>query len=202
MVAFPDVPYVKGLPRIIWSSSTSRAGKRVMAIFEFSDPFWQIDIETAPLVRPDIPGVEAFLDDAGNGLRTVLFAPTYLDPPAAYLSDPGNPALSNDGVLASGTGGMSLVINSVTNGLDLRRGDLISMVSGDYRSLHRIMTGAVAAGGAISLVVEPFVPAYIPVGAVVKFQNLELNTRVVPGSTSMTDDYLPVANFTLVEIPK
>jgi hypothetical protein len=202
MVAFPDVPYAKGLPKLIRSTSVSRSGARAMSFVEYADPYWQIDIESAPLARDLIPAMQAFIDDAGSGMNTILFNPSYLDVPQAYLADPGNAALADEGVLVSGTGGTTLAINSVTNGLDIRRGDLISLVSGSYRSLHRVMTGAVASGAAITLVVEPYLPAYITAGAVVKFKNLELNVRMVPGTADMADDYVPIASFTLVEVPK
>jgi hypothetical protein len=202
MVAFPDVPYAKGLPKLIRSTSVSRSGTRAMSFVEYADPYWQIDMETAPLARDMIPAMQAFIDDAASGMNTILFNPAYLDVPQAYLNDTGNAALADEGVLVSGTGGKTLSINGVTNGLDIRRGDLISMVKDDSRSLHRVMTGAVASGAAITLVVEPFVPAYITAGAVVKFKNLELNVRMVPGSADLTDDFVPVATFTLVEVPK
>lgn len=201
MVAFPDVDYAKGLPKLVRSTSVSRSGKRAIVFVEFADPYWQIDVETAPLERNLIPGVQAFLEETGSGLQSVLFAPSYFDVPQAYLADPANAALADNGNLVSGSGGTTLAINGVTSGLDIRRGDMISLISGAYRSLHRIMAGAVASGGAFTLVVEPFVPTYIAAGAVVKFKDLELNTRVVPGSENMTEDFKPVATFTLVETP-
>lgn len=202
MVAFPDVPYAKGLPKLVRTTSVSRAGKRFMAAIETVDPLWQIIVESAPLARDLIPGMRAFIDECNSAIKTIIWAPTYLDVPQAYLADPGNAALANDGNLVSGTGGLTIVANSVTTGLDIRRGDLISLVKDDYRSMHTVMTGAVAASSSITLVVEPYVPSYITAGAVVKFKNLELNVRMEPNSGEMTDDYLPVATFNLQEVPK
>lgn len=202
MIDLPVVPYVKGLPQIVRSTSAARSGQRAMAFVEFADPFWQIMVETSPLNADDAAAVQAFLDEAGAGTKTVLFAPTYMKVPQAYWADKGNPAVSNTGSLVSVTDGFSLSIGSVTNGLDLRRGDLISLKSGDYRSMHRVIVGAVASSSAIALTVEPAVPGYIAPGAEVRFRDLELNTRILPGSGSMPDDYLPAASFTLVEVPK
>ncbi len=39
-------------------------------------------------------------------------------------------------------------------------------------------------------------------GAVAKFLRPELNTRVMPGSFSVSEDHFPVATFTLVEVPQ
>ncbi|GAA2867497.1 hypothetical protein GGQ99_001284 [Aminobacter niigataensis] len=202
MIGFPAVPYVKGLPQIARSTSVSRAGQRAVAFVEYADPFWRIEVETGPLVAEHAPAFRAFLEEAGTGMETVLFAPKYLKVPQAYVGDEANPALSNTGSLVSVTDGFIIAVGSVTNGLDLRRGDLISLKSGDYRSLHRVMVGAVASAGAISLTVEPAIPEYIVPGAEVKFRDLELNTRMLSGSGSMPDDYLPAASFTLVEVPK
>ncbi|TGV61124.1 hypothetical protein EN784_01615 [bacterium M00.F.Ca.ET.141.01.1.1] len=202
MVAFPDVPYAKGQPKLVRTTSVSRAGKRFMAAIETVDPFWQVDVESAPLARELIPGMRAFIDESNSAIKTILFNPTYLDVPQAYLGYPANPALADDGNLVSGTGGLTIVVSSVTNGLDIRRGDMISLVKDEYRSMHIVMTGAVASSNSITLVIEPYVPTYIIAGAVVKFKNLELNVRMEPNSGSMTDDYLPVATFTLVEVSK
>lgn len=202
MIDLPVVPYVKGLPQIVRSTSAARSGQRAMAFVEFADPVWRIDVETGPLEAVDALTVQAFLDEAGAGTRTVLFAPKYLKVPQAYWADNANPALSNTGSLVSVTDGFMIAVGSVTNGLDLRRGDLVSLKSGDYRSLHRVMIGAVASAGSISLTVEPAVPAYIVPGAEVRFRDLELNVRMLPGSGAISDDYLPVASFTLVEVPK
>jgi hypothetical protein len=202
MIDLPVVPYVKGLPQIVRSTSVGRSGLRAMAFVEFADPFWRVEIETGPLVSDKAATVQAFLDEAGAGTKTVLFAPKYLKVPQAYVGDEANAALSNMGSLVSVTDGFTIAVGSVTNGLDLRRGDLISLKSGDYRSLHRVMVGAVASAGAISLTVEPAIPAYIVPGAEVRFRDLEINMRMLPGSGAMPDDYLPAASFTLVEVPK
>lgn len=202
MIDLPVVPYVKGLPQIVRSTSVGRSGQRAMAFVEFADPFWRVEVETGPLASEKAAAVQAFLDEAGAGTKTVLFAPKYLKVPLAYVGDETNPALSNTGSLVSVTDGFTIAVGSVTNGLDLRRGDLISLKSGDYRSLHRVMVGAIASAGSISLTVEPAIPAYIVPGAEVRFRDLELNMRMLPGSGSMPDDYLPAASFTLVEVPK
>lgn len=201
-IALPVAPYARGLPRIVRSTSVSRSGNKAMAFLEYADPYWQIEMQTNEIPRELIPGVQAFIDEAGAGLKTVMFAPLYLEVPQAYLSNPSAAALSDTGSLTSITNGFNIIVGSVTNGLDLRRGDLISLATGDYRSLHRVMVNAVAAAASITLTVEPFIPPYIQTGATVRFKNLELNTRVLPGSDTITDDYLPVASWTLVEIPK
>ncbi|WAX93200.1 hypothetical protein N7E70_015995 [Aminobacter sp. NyZ550] len=173
-----------------------------MAFVEYADPVWQIVMRTVSLKAGPRLLVEAFRDATRGGQQTVLYRPRHMCIPQAYWGDAGNAVLSNEGSLVSVTEGRQLAINSVTNGLTLGAGDLISLATGDYRSLHRIQTGGVAASSSISVTVEPPVPGYIAAGAVVKFKDPELNMRVVPGSFSIPDELMPVASFTLVEVPK
>lgn len=201
MVDLPDVEYTKGLPKLMRSVSQSRAGNRLVSSVEFADPFWQIEMETGPLDPALAPMVRAFLDEANSGTKTVLWTPSYLKVPQAYWANPNAIAPSIDGTLASVTNGFTVAISGTAVGLDMRRGDMISMVYGSYRSLHRVMVGAVGGAG-INLKLEPFVPPYIAPGATVKFKGLSLNTRMIVGSDSMTDDYNPVASLTLVEVPQ
>lgn len=201
-IDFPDIPCVKGLPKLIRSVSSSRSGKRVMVNLEYADPFWQADIETAPMYPEDRASMAAFIKQANNGMTTVLFAPDWLGVPQAYWEDRNNPAVTTNGNLMSITNGTQLVVNGVVNGLKLMADDWLGLEKDGYRSLHSVVVGATAASGSISVTVEPFVPSYITAGAVVKFKGMGMNARMVPGSDSVTDDYLAVASFTLVEVPK
>ncbi|MBZ9808124.1 hypothetical protein [Mesorhizobium sp. ESP-6-2] len=158
-------------------------------------------MKTVPLSAAQRLLVEAFKDASRGGLTTVTYTPKHMCIPRAYWGDADNAALANTGNLVSITGN-SLVINSVNNGLTLSAGDLISLTTGSYNSLVRVQTGAIAASNAMTITVEPTVPSYITAGAIVTFKNPVANMRVMPGSFSIPDDFLPVATFTLVEIPK
>ncbi|QKC99173.1 hypothetical protein [Mesorhizobium sp. NZP2298] len=198
-IALPAVPFQAAYPQIVRSDSVSRSGQKVMAVIEYADPVWQINMKTVPLRASERLLVEAFRDAARGGLQTVLYTPKHMCVPQAYWGDAGNTALSNNGNLVSITGN-SLVINSVDNGLTLGPGDLISATTGEYNSLFRVQTGAVAASNTMTITVEPTVPSYITAGAVVRFKNPLANMRCV--SFDITDDLMPTASFTLVEIPK
>lgn len=202
-VSLPDVAYTAGEPELIRTVSTSKAGNRAIAFVEYGDPFWRAVMTTFSLSRAERLAVKAFLDTVGSGMVTVLCVPPFPRVPGAYVGDPDNVALSNDGNLVSVTGKV-LVIDSVTNGLTIGEGDLISLATGDYRSLHRVAVGGggTASDNAITLTVEPFVPSYIEAGAIVKFKSPEINMRMLPGSGQLGDEWAPVASFTLVEVPK
>jgi hypothetical protein len=146
--------------------------------------------------------VKAFRAQVRTGMVTVLFKPVDVCLPQAYWGNPSATVLSDDGNLLSVTNGVTVGINGVTAGLIMKLGDRLSLTKGNYRSLHEVVTGATAAGGAITLTVDPPVPPYITAGAVAKFKNPELNMRVLPGSFDIPDDHRPVATFTLVEVPQ
>ncbi len=83
----------------------------------------------------------------------------------------------------------------------MTKGDLISLTSAVYHSLHRVTANATA-GATITLPVEPPVPSYIANGATVRFKDPVLNTRIVPGSTEVEDGVMPTAKFQLIEVPR
>lgn len=192
-----------GRPQLQEPASVSRWGNRAISVFETDDKYWMVDVETQPLHDEELADVEAWLADARGGQETILYVPRGKQAyPRAYWSDRENAMLDNTGSLTTVTNGKQLAIGSVTNGLTISRGDLISLATGDYRSLHRVKTGATAASTALTLSVEPPVPSYIAAGAVVRFKNPEMNTRIVPGSKEVGDGDMPTAKFQLIEVPK
>ncbi|TPM58971.1 hypothetical protein FJ959_08845 [Mesorhizobium sp. B2-2-4] len=200
-IDLPAVNFQASYPQIVDSVSVSRSGTRAMAFVEYADAYWTIAMRTVPLLASERLLVEAFKDACRGGLQTVLYTPKHMCIPRAYWGDSSNSKLANNGNLVSITGN-SLVINSVDNGLTLGAGDLISATTGEYNALFRIRTGGVASGNSITVTVEPTVPAYITAGAVMRFKNPIANMRVMPGSFEITDELIPTASFTLVEIPK
>lgn len=192
-----------GRPQLQEPASVSRWGNRAISIFETDDKYWTVDVETQPLYDEDLAQVEAWLATARSGMETILFVPRGKQAyPRAYWSDRENAILDDTGTLTTVTNGKQLAIGSVTNGLIISAGDLISLATGDYRSLHRVTVGATASATAITLSVEPPVPSYIATGAVVRFKNPEMNARIVPGSKEVGDGDLPTAKFQLIEVPK
>lgn len=192
-----------GRPQLQEPASVSRWGNRAISVFETDDKYWMVAVETQPLHDEELADVEAWLADARGGQETILFVPRGKQAfPRAYWSDRENATLDNNGSLTSVTNGKQLAIGSVTNGLAISRGDLVSLATGDYRSFHRVKTGATAASTALTLSVEPPVPSYITNGAVVRFKNPEMNTRIVPGSKEVGDGDMPTAKFQLIEVPR
>lgn len=202
-ISMPGVRFRTGVPRLVRSTSIARAGSRAISWVESADPFWQIEIATAPLSFEERVLLDAFHDEAGSGERTVRYTPPQsISVPQAYWDSPNAAVLTNLGSVTAIAGGYTISFNSVDNGLVLRRGDLIGLATGEYRALCRIMTGATAAGNTMTVKVEPAVPGYITTGAVVRFKSPELNCRMLPDTFSMSDEAHPTASFTLVEVPR
>lgn len=198
-INLPNVRFQASYPQVVDSVSASRAGNRLVAMVEYADPFWQIDMRTKPLRAGERLEVEAFRDACRGGLNTVVYTPTHQCLPRAHWGDPDAAVLAN-GTLTSKSGFGAVL--AVTTGLTLSAGDLVSMTTGDYNWMARVMTGGTAAEGALSVTLNMAVPSYIATGATVRVKNPRMNARMLPGSFSMPDDLFPVASFTLVEVPK
>lgn len=201
IIDLPAVRFATTRPELIDSVSVSRAGNRVISFVDYGDPYWQIPMRTLTMSATELQALLAFRDRVRNAMVTVVYRPTDNCLPQAYWGNAGAAQLNN-GTLQSVTDGFNVTLNNLINGLTLMPGDLFSLKSGNYRSMHRAMTGGTAAGNALALAVEPFVPPYIAPGAVARFLKPELNTRVLPGSFSVSEDHFPVATFTLVEVPQ
>ncbi len=203
VVSLPSVKFRRHRPELVDSVSVSRTGNRLVSVVEYADPFWRAEMQTVPLSYVELAAVEAFLAHVRNGERTVLYTPYHPRVPQAYWGSPSSAVLDNTGVVTAITDGFAVAFNSVDNGLVLTAGDLIGLEKDDYRSLHRVVTGGTASANALSVVVEPFVPGYITTGAVVRLKDPQLNCRVVPGSSRISEDVInPTASFTLIEVPK
>lgn len=200
-IDLPAVRFQASYPELVESVSMSRAGKRVVAAVEYADPFWQVSMRTKPLRASERLLVEAFRDAARNGLVTVHYTPQHQCLPKAYWGSPGAAAIADNGALKA-KDGYSVTVESVTNGLVLSPGDLISLTTDDYNWMARVVAGGTAADGEISLTLNVAVPSYIETGAVVRFKDIVANMRLLADSFSMSDGPLPVASFTLVEVPK
>lgn len=198
-VYLPDVGFQPSYPKVVESVSASRAGNRLVATVEYADPFWQIDMRTVPLSDGERLLVEAFRDDCRGGMVTVVYTPQHQCLPKAHWGDPDAPVLA-DGALTSKNGFGAVL--AATNGLTLSRGDLISLTTGEYNWMARISAGGTASGGSVSVTLNMAVPSYIAPGAVARFRDPRMNARMLPGSFVLTDEFDPVATFTLVEVPK
>ena len=201
-VALPAVRFLLARPKLVDAVSLSRTGDRAISAIVYGDSFWRVQMRTVPMSASEVVAFGAWADDAvRRAQQSVIYTPNDYCLPRAYRGNPTAPAVNDPGALVGVTNGYQVVINSVTNGLTLGSGDRLSFQSGDYRSLHVVKTGAVAASGSIALTLTNPVPSYIVAGAVTKFKSPELNMRVV-SEIDLPDEFNPSATFTLQEVPK
>lgn len=200
-IDLPDVRFQRSYPQVVDSVSTSRAGNRVVAIVEYADPFWQIDMKTKPLRASERLAVEAFGDACRGGMVTVLYRPKHQCLPKALWGQPASPLLANGALTAKAGYGVTV---AASTGLTLSGGDLLSFTTGDYNWMARVAQGGggTAAAGSVDLTLNMPVPPYIVPGAVVRFKDPIMNARMLPGSFTMPDEFNPVATFTLFEVPR
>lgn len=199
VIALPAVKFLPSYPQVAESVSASRAGNRVVSIMEWADPYWRVDMKTVPLKAGDRMLVEAFRDACRGGLVTVHYSPTHMCLPKAHWGDKSAAVLANGTLSAKDGFGVTV---AATTGLALSAGDLISMTTDDYNWMARVVTGGTAAAGALALTLNMAPPSYIEIGATVRFKDIVMNARMLPGSFSMPDDIFPSASFTLIEVPK
>lgn len=202
-IALFKIGYQKARPDLNDPTSMSQYGKRAISFMQSGDKFWTIDMETKPLYDDELARVKAWLSRANGGKETVVFTPVDAQRlPAAYWGNPSSTVPAQNGTLSSITNGSQLLVSGVKTGLVITDGDLLSLTTGEYNSMHRVTVGATAAGTSLTATVDPPVMSYISVGATVTFKDPKMNTRVVPGSVQVGDGVLPTAKFHLIEVPK
>ena len=195
--------WVRSYPYIVNSVSVSRAGNRAISFVEVNDDFWQVDMQTLPLLQAEKQVVEAFIDTCKKGLVTVHYKPTHVCIPRAYWGNSAAAILTNEGVVTAITNGEVISFNSVTTGLQILKGDLLGLTVGDYNYIVRADADQTAVAGAITdLPVQPPIPPYITTGAAVKFKDPVMNMRLLPNSYKPPNGDRPSLSFTLVEVPK
>jgi hypothetical protein len=202
-ITLPKIGYQSGRPKLNDPVSMSQYGERAISFMQNGDKYWTVDIETKPLYDDELAAIEAWLARARNGMETVVYTPIGKQRlPQAYWDAPGSSVPAQNGALTAVTNGNQLAVGSVASGLVLTDGDLLSLTTGEYHSMHRVTIGATAAGSSVTVTVDPPVMSYISLGATVTFKDPKMNTRVVPGSVQVGDGVLPTAKFQLIEVPR
>lgn len=197
-----DVPFLRSFPQLIRPTSQSAFGGRAMSYVQYADEYWTVNMITAPLTNAQRYSLEAFIDRADATIASVIYVPVATCVPRAYWGDVNNPIVLNTGTLTSVTNGKQLLISSVSAGLNLQPGDLISASTNLNALLMRVAIGAVAAGASVTITVNTNIPSYISLGATITFKNPFMLMRVVPGSFRIDDTQFPTASFQLQEVPQ
>lgn len=196
------VKFQPSYPQLKRFVSSSRYGGRAISFVEYADPIRTIDLDTIPLFPADILRLQAFIAAARDGMETVVYRPTAVCVPQAYWGDADNPQITGTAVRGTVTNGRTVQLTGVMPGLKLLAGDLISFTHNNYRQMSQIVIGATAVSTQMTVTVDQPIAAYIAAGAMVRFKNPELNTRIVPGTFQIGKGFYPSASFQLVEVPR
>lgn len=203
MTAFPFThPHIRfthsrfQLQRVV-ASSPSGAGR--INFTETADPTWTIQFTSIPLLESEVAELAAWWSQFRGGLRSTLVTQNVTCRPFAH-SNPAQAGPAQDtGILASVTDGNVLAVNDVSAALVLQPGDLLGLELGAFRGLHRV-TAVSGTGTSRTITVEPPPRSYVAqAGAVVRFEQPELNMRSPVDSWSASEGARPVVSFSFVE---
>ncbi len=181
----PAVRYAAGADPVLDDGVTaSRTRGRLTSFSQVVDPTWSVTLSTLGLVYSQFTEVEAWWLSlrGGTASKGVIFRHPHMRYPLAHVANPA-PAEIN-GRLVTVTEGNLLNVADVAPGLILSIGDVVGLQSGaqTYRGKITEVSGV---GSSRSIRVEP--PPYRAVAqidAVVRFANIPLMMRPVPGSFS------------------
>lgn len=170
-----------------------------------SDTFWQGSYTTGPLDPRGANERAEFLAwltwAADNNMRVDFLHPRHRLP-RAYTA--ATWPMIGDAELADIEDQRTINVAGLTPGLDLRRGDRLSIIQGD-QVVHRWISAPVIVGSMIAqeIAVTPRLPlGVLAPAAVVKLENPPLRAVIVPGSwaDSQREEYGPTpVTFGLME---
>lgn len=179
-------------------------GGRLVSV-EIGLPRWRLQLRTGSLSMERLGQWRAFLDSLRGAGRTFFG----YDPARRYplrlqrdelTTDGGLVLLTDDGrALTADLGAVAtawtvnsardeITLTGLAAGFVIAAGDMLdlSWSTGAKRSLHRCVESVTATdAGAVTVQIEPPVPAYVPAGALASFDWPRCVMRLVPGSVSV-----------------
>ncbi len=197
-----SVRFLPSYPQLVVPVSQSRYGGRVISTVDYADPYRTVDMETVPMRASEAVQLQAFIAAARGGMQTIVYRPKHICIPRAYWGDADNPHITGTAARGTVTNGYTVQLTGVVPGLVLMAGDLFSMQTVDYRQMVQVVTGATAASTQMTVTVDQRISSYIAAGAIVRFKQPEMNTRLVKDSFQMSKGPFPTASFQLIEVPK
>lgn len=197
-----SVRFLPSYPQLVVPVSQSKYGGRVISTVDYADPYRTVDMETVPMRASEAVQLQAFIAAARGGMQTIVYRPRHICIPRAYWGDANNPHITGTAARGAVTNGYSVQLTGVVPGLVLMAGDLFSMKTGDYRQMVQVVTGATAVSTQMTVTVDQRISSYISAGAIVRFKQPEMNTRLLKDSFQMSKGPFPTASFQLIEVPR
>lgn len=164
--------------------STSRSRGGYLSEITVADPLWAGSLRTTPLSERQLRAWEAFMSDAVERKLAFDFVHPSKRCPVEYT--PATLPFSGQGILTSVADLRNPVMSGLYVGLQLRRGDRVSFVQGDFIS-YRMVREDTLVSSAISQAV-PITPR-LPLGrfavaAQAEFLDPPMRLRIVANSWS------------------
>jgi hypothetical protein len=147
-----------------------------------AEPYWAGSFTTDELDHAAWSDLIALLDDCVDRNLRVDFVHPRHAVPRAYT--PTSWPLSDDPTLVSVTHGRQIVVLGLSIGMELKRGDRLTVMQGELRCYRRLAADVtVSSGIAQALPISPRLPlgVFTP-GADVRFRNPPVRLAIVPDS--------------------
>lgn len=152
-------------------------------------PYWAGSFSTDSLSFDEWSDLTTMLGDCiENNLRVDFVHPRFALP-RQYTA--ANWPVVGDPVLVSITNPRAIVVSGLTVGLQLKRGDRLTLMQGDLRCYRKIRSDLVVTSGiAQTLPLSPRLPPGVfAAGAVVRMQNPAIRLAIVPDSLDAVEKY-------------
>ena len=179
----PAVEYAAGAdPALIDGVTASRTRGKLTNFTNWIDPYWEVSLTAPRLTYSRFAEVEAWWLSLRGGLKQARFRHPHITYPKAHRNNKA-PA-DDEGSLTSVTEGNVLNVAGVAAGLSLSIGDFVGLeyLTKTYMGKVTEVSGS-GTTRAIRVEPPPF-SAVAQVNATVRFANIPLVMRPVPGSFS------------------
>ncbi len=162
--------------------STSRSRGGYLTEITVADPLWAGSLRTTPLNERQLRAWEAFISDAVERKLAFDFVHPSKRYPVEY--DATTMPFSGDAVITSLADLRSPAMSGLPVGFQLRRGDRLSFIQGDYISYRMVRTGTLVASAVSQAIpITPRLPlGRFAVAAAVEFVSPPMRLRVVANS--------------------
>lgn len=176
--------------------ASGRRGGGDLAI-DYAAPRWTATWSTPSggVRRADADAIQVLIDGLRGGVTRLAVWDFLRCRPRAHptgftgLTVAGSSAAFTGAATVSSLAVRAIGLGGLPAGFPLAAGDLVGLVEGDARSLHRVQAAVVASGGAVTVAVEPPVPvARYTAAATATLDAPSCVMRLVVGSASSRRD--------------
>lgn len=176
---------------------------------DYAPARWTTKIETpTALEREDVDPIRAFIDRLKGGVERVYMGDWLRRLPIAYragftgLTRAGGGSFDGTADVTALTAS-TLSLATLPAGFAFGAGDMVGLVDGAYRSLHRVVTAATANGsGVVTVTVEPAIATTVfTTAATANFDSPVCIMALTEEDEPKREARRETAGFTLMQVP-